>query len=247
MFYLWPIDRCSNSRTALCWQSLDHIECFSLIHQFSTLLLLFRLGSHVIPTLKLIGVGGLLPRMIFHRLEPMFEYPEKWDFPIYIYTVSLFLGFFRVFWRFLPDFGFYRFFVHYPQENRCFLTFFGNRSHLFDIAIFWIRFFRSHSKRWDLVFIDFSFFGLFLLFLDRFTFFGSFDFLTFFYPFFIDPFFERFLSNVASVGRFLFCEKPEKVEKSRKNDVFWGPKKRVKVGPFCTTPIFGQKSCFLAS
>ena len=57
----------------------------------------FRPGSHVIPTLELIGVGGLLPRMIFHRLEPMFDYPEKWDFPIYIYTVSLFLGFFDVF------------------------------------------------------------------------------------------------------------------------------------------------------
>jgi hypothetical protein len=42
-------------------------------------------------------------------------------------------------------------------------------------------------------------------------------------------------------------KKVKKVEKSRKNDVFWGPKKRVKVGPFCTTPIFGQKSCFLAS
>src|SRR5580700_8559163 len=89
----------------------------------------------------------------------------------------------------------------------------------------------------------FAFFGLF--------FYGSFYFLSLFFivflPFFIDPFFGRFLSNVASVGRFLFCEKPEKVEKSRKNDVFWGPKKRVKVGPFCTTPIFGQKSCFLAS
>ena len=54
----------------------------------------FLPGSRVIPTLELIGVGGLLPRMIFHRLEPMFDYPEKWDFPIYIYTVSLFLGFF---------------------------------------------------------------------------------------------------------------------------------------------------------
>ena len=60
-------------------------------------LVCFLLGSHVIPTLELIGVGGLLPRMIFHRLEPMFDYPEKWDFPIYIYTVSLFLGFFDVF------------------------------------------------------------------------------------------------------------------------------------------------------
>jgi len=113
--------------------------------------------------------------------------------------------------------------------------------------IFFFGFFGPIQRDGIFVFIDFSFFGLFLLFLGRFTFFGSFDFLTFFYPFFIDPFFGRFLSNVASVGRFLFVKKPEKVEKSRKNDVFWGPKKRVKVGPFCTTPIFGQKSCFLAS
>ena len=105
MFYLWPIDRCSNSRTSLCWQSVDpHLFCQAFV--LLCILILFLLGSQVIPTLKLIGVGGLLPRMIFHRLEPMFEYPEKWDFPIYIYTVSLFLGFFDVFWRFLTFFDF---------------------------------------------------------------------------------------------------------------------------------------------
>jgi hypothetical protein len=93
------------------------------------------------------------------------------------------------------------------------------------------------------VFIDFLIFGRFFY---RLIFFGSFDFLIVFYPFFIDPFFGRFLSNVASVGRRLFfCKKPEKVEKSRKNDEKRGQKKRVEVGPFCTTPIFGQKSCFL--
>src|ERR1700689_5376447 len=163
---------------------------------------------------------------------------------IYIYCISI-SRVFSCFLTFFDDFWFYRFFVHYPQENRCFLTFFAGSRHLFDIAIFWIRFFRSHSKRWDFRFYRF------LRFLADFTFFGP---ILFFYRFFIVflPFFEilffgRFLSNVASVGRFLFCEKPEKVEKSRKNDVFWGPKKRVKVGPFCTTPIFGQKSCFLAS
>src|SRR5580658_3219026 len=107
--------------------------------------------------------------------------------------------------------------------------------------LFWTWIFGPIERNGICVFIDFSFFGLFL----------SIGFLALFFidfcPFFIDPFFERFLSNVASVGRFLFVKKPEKVEKSRKNDVFWGPKKRVKVGPFCTTPIFGQKSCFLAS
>src|SRR5580700_5023796 len=91
------------------------------------------------------------------------------------------------------------------------------------------------------VFWPFLIFGLFLsigfLALFLIVFFGFFEIL----------FFGRFLSNVASVGRFVFVKKVKKVEKSRKNDVFWGPKKRVKVGPFCTTPIFGQKSCFLAS
>ena len=133
MFYLWPIDRCSNSRTALCWQSARSIVVFVCKVTSSMPQPFFRLGSHVIPTLKLIGVGGLLPRMIFHRLEPMFDYPEKWDFPIYIYTVSLFLGFFDVFWRFLTFFGFYRFFVHFTPKNGRFLT---DRFHLFDIAIF---------------------------------------------------------------------------------------------------------------
>ena len=150
MFYLWPIDRCSNSRTALCWQSLDLYFCYThYVKRCSQLL--FLPGSHVIPTLELIGVGGLLPRMIFHRLEPMFDYPEKWDFPIYIYTVSLFLGFFRVFWRFLTIFGFYRFFVHYGHVFWRFLT---DRFHLFDIAIF------KFCPIWEMGSI-FVFFGLF--------------------------------------------------------------------------------------
>ena len=85
----------------------------------------------------------------------------------------------------------------------------------------------------------FYFFWIVLLFLDRLIFYR------FFTIFLSILFFERFLSNVASVGRFLFVKKPEKVEKSRKNDEKRGQKKRVEVGPFCTTPIFGQKSCFL--
>ena len=160
---------------------------------------------------------------------------------IYIYCISIS----RVFWRFLTFFARFWILSFFCVVSPGKSLFFKETRHLSDIAIFGFRFFRSHSKRWDLVFIDFLSFWLFLLFLDRFTFFGSFDFLSFFYPFFIDPFFERFLSNVASVGRFLFCEKPEKVEKSRKNDEKRGQKKRVEVGPFCTTPIFGQKSCFL--
>ena len=150
MFYLWPIDRCSNSRTALCWQSLDLDFIFGYTIPWKTPYL-FRLGSHVIPTLELIGVGGLLPRMIFHRLEPMFDYPEKWDFPIYIYTVSLFLGFFDVFWRFLTIFGFYRFFVHY---GHVFWRFLPDRFHLSDIALF------DFFPIWEMGSI-FSFFGLF--------------------------------------------------------------------------------------
>ena len=158
MFYLWPIDRCSNSRTSLCWQSVDKSMMLLVAMTLLCLNICFLPGSHVIPTLKLIGVGGLLPRMIFHRLEPMFEYPEKWDFPIYIYTVSLFLGFFDVFWRFLPDFGFYRFFVHYTHV---FWRFLPGRFSLFDMAIFWIRFFRSHSKRWGFFLSIFYLFNVF--------------------------------------------------------------------------------------
>ena len=163
--------------------------------------LFFHLGSHVIPTLKLIGVGGLLPRMIFHRLEPMFDYPEKWLFPIYIYTVSLFLGFFDVFWPFLPDFGFYRFFVWYPQENRCFLTFFAGSfpslrySHFLD-SIFSVPF-------KEMGFIFYRFF-IFLANFLSFNFFWIVWFFDRFLSFFINPFFSRFLSNVASVGRSFF-------------------------------------------
>src|SRR5580704_6887170 len=100
------------------------------------------------------------------------------------------------------------------------------------------------------IFDVFSFFGLFLL-IDRLIFYGSFYFLALFfdvfYPFFSILFLDGSCRMWHQSGDLFFCKKPEKVEKSRKNDVFWGPKKRVKVGPFCTTPIFGQKSCFLAS
>src|SRR3984885_13801646 len=71
---------------------------------------LFLPGSQVIPTLELIGVGGLLPRMIFHRLEPMFEYPREMGFPyIYIYCISIS----RVFLCFLFVFFFFCFFFDY--------------------------------------------------------------------------------------------------------------------------------------
>src|SRR5580658_8316541 len=77
-------------------------ESFIFLFDF---VLVFLPGSQVIPTLKLIGVGGLLPRMIFHRLEPMFEYPREMGFPyIYIYCLSIsrvfscFLTFFARFW-----------------------------------------------------------------------------------------------------------------------------------------------------
>ena len=63
---------------------------------FLFVLIFFLLGSHVIPTLELIGVGGLLPRMIFHRLEPMFDYPREMGFP-YIYILYLYFSGFLTF------------------------------------------------------------------------------------------------------------------------------------------------------
>ena len=109
MFYLWPIDRCSNSRTSLCWQSVDP--------------LIFYVSW------KIVLVLGL-----FSSRKPCDSYPRtdrsrrtlaKNDLPssgadvwlsremgfpyIYIYCISIS----RVFWRFLTifhDFGFYRFF-----------------------------------------------------------------------------------------------------------------------------------------
>src|SRR5580692_11471810 len=101
--------------------------------------------------------------------------------------------------------------------------------------------------------VSFSIFNVFLifgLFFYRFKLYRLIfwlDFLSFFYPFFSILFLDGSCRMWHQSGGLFFCKKPEKVEKSRKNDVFWGPKKRVKVGPFCTTPIFGQKSCFLAS
>src|SRR5580704_13214609 len=91
-------------------------------------------------------------------------------------------------------------------------------------------------------FLIFDFFWVVFFFVDRFFIFLDFiDFLVF------SVLVECGISRATFFWIFKNVKKVKKVEKSRKNDVFWGPKKRVKVGPFCTTPIFGQKSCFLAS
>src|SRR3984957_9353146 len=94
-------------------------------------------------------------------------------------------------------------------------------------------------------FLIFDFFWIVFFFVDRWIFWLYF--LTFFTLFLSILFLNGSCRMWHQSGDLFFVKKVKKVEKSRKNDVFWGPKKKVKVGPFCTTPIFGQKSCFLAS
>jgi len=244
MFYLWPIDRCSNSRTALCWQSARWVHFF-----------IFTLHHHILCSFSSRKPGDSYPKIDRSRRTLAKNdlpssgadvwIPREMGFPyIYIYCISIS----RVFWRFLTFFARFWILSIFCALYPCFLTFFAG-----SFFPLWYGHFLTFLKSVPFKEMGFGFYRFFI-FLGFFTFFGSFFFGFIFYrffivflPFFEILFFERFLSNVASVGRFLFCEKPEKVEKSRKNDVFWGPKKRVKVGPFCTTPIFGQKSCFLAS
>ena len=152
MFYLWPIDRCSNSRTSLCWQS-------ARFYRFCAFDLLCDLC-----------------RWPFSSRKPCDSYPRtdrsrrtlaKNDLPssgadvwlsremgfpyIYIYCISIsrvfscFLTFFARFWILSI------FCALYPGKS----LFFKESRHLSDIAIFWIFKFWSHSKKWDFNFIDF--------------------------------------------------------------------------------------------
>ena len=171
---------------------------FFLFRAFLSVVICFLPGSHVIPTLKLIGVGGLLPRMIFHRLEPMFDYPREMGYPyIYIYCISIS----RVFWRFLTFFDDFWFLSIFCALWPCFLTFFDGSFPSLRYSHFWffpyLRDGIDFFVFWPFFLID-TFFGsfyfLWILFLDRWI----------FYRFFIVFWFFRFLSNVASVGRPFF-------------------------------------------
>src|ERR1700679_4117638 len=113
------------------------------------------------------------------------------------------------------------------------------------MAIFWIRFFRSHSKRWDLVFIDFSFFGLFFN----------------FWPFFIDWIFglifivfvtlflkSCFLNGSCRMwhqsGDFFFAKNPKKSKKVEKMTFFGVQKKGSKLDLFVPPPFLVKNRVF---
>ena len=131
--------------------------------------------------------------------------------------------------------------MHFTPKKGRFLT---GRFSLFDMAIFWIRFFRSHSKRWDLVFIDFSFFGLFLLFLGRFTFFGSFDFLTFFALFLKSCFLDASCRMWHQSGDFFLSKKSKKSKKVEKMTFFGVQKKGSKLDLFVPPPFLVKNRVF---
>src|ERR1700679_2351371 len=102
------------------------------------------------------------------------------------------------------------------------------------MAIFWIRFFRSHSKRWDLVFIDFSFFGLFFNFW---PFFLSIGFLALFFIVFFTLFLKScFLNGSCRMwhqsGDFFFAKNPKKSKKVEKMTFFGVQKKGSKLDLF---------------
>src|ERR1700735_136293 len=113
------------------------------------------------------------------------------------------------------------------------------------MAIFWIRFFRSHSKRWDLVFIDFSFFGLF-------------SFLAFFYRLDFWPYFLSIFTLFLSIlflygscrmwhqsGDFFFFEKnPKKSKKVEKMTFFGVQKKGSKLDLFVPPPFLVKNRVF---
>ena len=100
MFYLWPIDRCSNSRTSLCWQSVDEYYFFFISCAF--------VGRYMFSSRK--------PGDSYPKIDRSRRTLAKNDLPssgadvgitremgypyIYIYCISIS----RVFWRFLTFF-----------------------------------------------------------------------------------------------------------------------------------------------
>src|SRR3984957_16521070 len=92
-------------------------------------------------------------------------------------------------------------------------------------------------------FLSFYFFWIVFFFVDRLIFWL--DFFDVFYPFFIDPFFGRFLSNVATVGRFLFFVKnPKKSKKIEKMTFFGVQKKGSKLVLFVPPPFLVKNRVF---
>ena len=131
--------------------------------------------------------------------------------------------FFDVFWKSIPSLRYSHFLdsifsVPFKEMGFSFLSIF----YLFDF---------------------FYFFWIVLFFLDRLIFWSFF--ILFLSILFLDGSCRMWHQSGELFLDFKNVENVEKVEKSRKNDEKRGQKKRVEVGPFCTTPIFGQKSCFL--
>ena len=159
MFYLWPIDRCSNSRTSLCWQSArSGFILLSLLRSIGVFLLSSRKPCDSYP--KIDRSRRTLAKNDLPSSGADVGITREMGFPyIYIYCISIsrvfscFLTFFARFW--ILSF----FCVVSPGKS----LFFKETRHLSDIAIFGFRFFRSHSKRWDFRFYRFFDFWPFFL------------------------------------------------------------------------------------
>src|SRR5580698_5314234 len=113
------------------------------------------------------------------------------------------------------------------------------------MAIFWIRFFRSHSKRWDLVFIDFCVFWPFflsILFLGRSFFFIVF--LSFFCLFLKSCFLDGSCRMWHQSGGFFFAKNPKKSKKVEKMTFFGVQKKGSKLDLFVPPPFLVKNRVF---
>ena len=269
MFYLWPIDRCSNSRTALCWQSARfYIKRF--MTSSTTLHIMFSSRKPGDSYPKIDRSRRTLAKNDLPSSGADVWIPREMGFPyIYIYCISIS----RVFWRFLTFFA--RFWI-----LSIFCALYPEKGSFFDGSFFPLWYGHFLDSIFSVPFKEMGFgFYRFFVFWPFFTFFGSFYFfwiVCLFYRFFIDFWFFRFLSNVASVGRFFFgflkmwkkWKKSKKVEKMTffgvqkkgskldlfvpppflvKNRVFWPPNSPPsgyfsKIGPL-TTVVFLYSPC----
>ena len=104
MFYLWPIDRCSNSRTALCWQSARfYIKRF--MTSSTTLHIMFSSRKPGDSYPKIDRSRRTLAKNDLPSSGADVWIPREMGFPyIYIYCISIsrvfscFLTFFIDFW-----------------------------------------------------------------------------------------------------------------------------------------------------
>ena len=240
MFYLWPIDRCSNSRTALCWQSARCFFFFSFVTiVFYALSFSSRKPGDSYP--KIDRSRRTLAKNDLPSSGADVWIPREMGFPyIYIYCISIS----RVFWCFLTFFARFWILSIFCALYPCFLTFFAGSFFPLWYGHFLDSIFSVPFKEMGFGFYRFFVFWPFFTFFGSFYFFGSSDFLTFFALFLKSCFLNGSCRMWHQSGDFFFAKNPKKSKKVEKMTFFGVQKKGSKLDLFVPPPFLVKNRVF---